>query len=332
MGYLDNKVAVVTGSGRGIGRAIALGFAAEGAKVVTNNRRPGNIIDTQLAEEKLDRLDPEQREFVLAEYERYGGDAETTAQKIRSNGGEAVSFFGDISDFDTAGELIRCAADTFGSVDILVNVAGAFGFSPFEKMTPELFSKVNEIKPKGYFNTCRHAVPYMLEKGWGRIINCTSRSWLGDIIRQAEYCAANAGAVGLTRAIAVEYKYRGITCNAFAPFARTRASVDLEMYDKAVDTEDRAWDMDSRPAPAPENIPLAEEFVPFLCYLCTDQAARITGSVFSLSGNTYGLYSDPEIIRSVSKPLGEHWTVDELVKNADRMLFAGYRSVTDQYK
>ena len=64
----------------------------------------------------------------------------------------------------------------------------------------------------------------------------------------------------------------------------------------------------------------------------TDQAARITGSVFSLAGNTYGLYSDPEIIRSVSKPLGEHWTVDELVKNADRMLFAGYRSVTDQYK
>ena len=332
MAYLEGKVAVVTGSGRGIGRAIALGLAAEGASVVTNNRRPGNVTDTQLAEEKLDRLSPEQRDFVLAEYERYGGDAETTAQTIRERGGKAVAFFGDITDYDSAGELISCAADSFGSVDILVNVAGAFGFSPFEKMTPELFDKVNDIKPKGYFNTCRHAVPYMLEKGWGRIINCSSRSWLGDIIRQAEYCTANAGVVGLTRAIAVEYKYRGITCNAFAPFARTRASVDLRMYDKAVDAADRAWDMDSRPAPAPENIPLPEELAPFICYLCTDAAARITGSVFSLAGNTYGLYSDPEIIRSVSKPLGEHWTVEELVQNADRMLFSGYRSVTDQYR
>ena len=332
MGYLDGKIAVVTGSGRGIGRAIAYALAAEGAKVVTNNRKPGNIIDTQLATEKLDKLTPEDQKMVLDEYERYGGDAETTAETIRQNGGEAVAYFCDISDYDEAGKLIQCAVDNFGGVDILVNVAGGFGFSPFEKMTPELFEKVNVIKPRGYFNTCRHAVPYMLEKGWGRIINCTSRSWLGDIIRQAEYCTANAGAVGLTRAIAVEYKYRGITCNAFAPFARTRASVDLKMYDKTVDASERAWDADNYASPQPENIPLPEELAPFICYLCTDAAAHITGSVFSLAGNTYGLYSDPEIIRSVSKPMGEHWTVDELVKNADRMMFKGYRSVTDQYK
>ena len=332
MGYLDGRIAVVTGSGRGIGRAIALGLASEGAKIVTNNRCPGNNVDTQMDEEKLAKLTPEQAQYVLDEYERYGGDAETTAATIRKNGGEAVACFADISDFDEAGKLIQCAVDNFGGVDILVNVAGGFGFSPFEKMTPELFEKVNVIKPRGYFNTCRHAVPYMLEKGWGRIINCTSRSWLGDLIRHAEYCTANAGAVGLTRALAVEYKYRGITCNAFAPFARTRASVDLKMYDKAVDSSDRAWDVDAFDSPEPERIPLPEELAPFIGYLCTDAAAHITGSVFSLAGNTYGLYSDPEIIRSVSKPMGEHWTVDELVKNADRMMFKGYRSVTDQYK
>ena len=332
MAYLEGKVAVVTGSGRGIGRAIALALAGEGAKVVTNNRCPGNSMDSQLAAEKLDRLTEEQRAFVLEEYARFGGDAETTAETIRASGGQAVACFCDISDYDAAGELIRCAADTFGGVDILVNVAGAFGFSPFEKMTPELFAKVTGIKPLGYFNTCRHAVPFMLEKGWGRIVNCASRAWLGDLIRHAEYCTANAGVVGLTRALAVEYKYRGITCNAFAPFARTRASVDLAMYDKAVDAGDRAWDIDERPAPPPERIPLPEEIAPFVCYLCTEQAARINGSVFSLSGNTYALYSDPELIRSVSKPLGEHWSVGELVQNADRMLFSGYRSITDQFK
>ena len=328
--YLEGKVAIVTGSGQGIGRAIAMALAEQGASVVTNNRRPGHNIDSQLDEKKLAKLSEEQRAWVKDEFERYGGDAERTAASIREKGGKAVACFADITDFEEAGRLIQTAVDNFGGVDILVNVAGAFGFSPFEKMEPALFEKVTSVKPKGYFNTCRHAVPYMLEKGWGSIIYCTSRAWLGDIIRHAEYCTANAGAVGLTRALAVEYHGRGITANAFSPFARTRASVDLSMYDKTVEADERAW-AGPTPPPATGNTPLPEELTAFICYLCTDAAEKISGSVFSLAGNRIGLYSDPVIIREVSKEPGENWSVEELVENADELLFEGYTSVIKQY-
>ena len=329
--YLEGKVAVVTGSGQGVGRAVAMALAAQGAMVVTNNRQPGHVVDSQLDEKKLAKLTEEQRQWVKDEFERYGGNAETTAEAIRANGGKAVACFADISDFDAAGRLIQTAVDSFGGVDILVNVAGSFGFSPFEKMEPALFEKVTSTKPKGYFNTCRHAVPYMLEKGWGRIINCTSRAWLGDIIRHAEYCTANAGVVGLTRALAVEYAEKGITVNAFSPFARTRASVDLAMYDKTVPADEKAWDSEG-PAPSTDNTPLPEELAPFLCYLCTDHAAKINGSVFALTGKKYGIYSDPVVTHTMSGCAGDQWTVEELIRRAPEELFSDYHSVVEQYR
>jgi len=328
--HLEGKVAVVTGSGQGVGRAVALALAAEGAMVVTNNRNPGNIVDSQLDESKLAKLTDQQRQWVKEEFERYGGNAETTAETIRRNGGKAVACFADISDFDAAGRLIQTAVDSFGGIDILVNVAGSFGFSPFEKMEPALFEKVTATKPKGYFNTCRHAVPHMLEKGWGRILNCTSRAWLGDIIRHAEYCTANAGVVGLTRALAVEYMDRGITVNAFSPFARTRASVDLAMYDKTVPADEKAWNSNGA-APSTDNTPLPEALAPFLCYLCTEHTDNITGSVFALHGKRYGIYSDP-IIKHMMTPTADAWTVDELIERAPQELFGDYCSVVEQYR
>ena len=331
MKYLEGKTAVVAGSGQGVGRAIALALAEQGAAVVTNNRAPNMKPDSQLDESRLAKLTEEQRDWVTKEWARFAGDAETTAKAIRDAGGRAQACFADITDYEQAGRLIRTAEECFGGVDILVNVAGAFGFSPFERMTPEMFEKVTSVKPKGYFNTCRHAVPYMLEKGWGRIINCTSRAWLGDIIRHAEYCTANAGVVGLTRALAVEYKYRGITVNAFSPFARTRASVDLAMYDKTVDAGDRAWDSDT-PVPSADITPEPEKLTPFICYLCTDNAAGVTGSVFGLHGSSYVLYSDPEIIRKMEKPGLAPWSVDELLEQAPTAMFDNYKSITDQYK
>src|SRR5271169_6522623 len=125
---LKGKVAVVTGSGQGIGRAIAIGMAAEGAKLVTNNRKRGSTGNVFLNDAMLEALGREKKEWYLRETGQISGDAETTAATIREAGGEATPFFGDISDFSTAAKLIELTVETYGGVDILVNVAGTFGF------------------------------------------------------------------------------------------------------------------------------------------------------------------------------------------------------------
>jgi 3-oxoacyl-[acyl-carrier protein] reductase len=325
---LKDKVAVVTGSGQGIGRAIAIGLAQEGARVVTNNRQPKSTGHAILTDAQLASLDKDKRDWFKKETSAISGDAETTAQTIREAGGEAVAFFGDISDFNAAAKLIQTAVDSYGKIDILVNVAGAFGFSPIQKMTEELWDRVTLIKPKGYFNTIRHAVPHMIKQKWGRIINCTSRAFLGDVIKHAEYCAANAGVVGLTKAVAIELREYGITSNAFSPFAKTRADYELRTYAEVVDEADSPW-IGRGPGSGgtPRFItPTPDYIAPFICYLASDAGAGISGSVFSLGGNSIGLYSDPVIARNMTK-FGEHpWTVEEIIQQSPRGLFTGYQS------
>lgn len=307
---LKGKVAVVTGSGQGIGRAIAVGMAEEGARVVTNNRRPGSTGYVHLNDSILNLMSPKQREKLRKQSQEATGDAETTAREIEKIGGEAVAFFGDISNFEVAGKLIQTAIDSFGRIDILVNVAGTFGFSPVWEITEELWDRVTLTKPKGYFNCIRHAAPFMMKQKWGRIINCTSRAFLGDVLKHAEYCVANAGVVGLTRAVAKELSPYGITCNAFAPFARTRAAFELAAYDEAVTEIESPW-IDRKFAFPLESTPSPEEVVPFINYLASEEAAKINGRIFNIAGPIIGLYSEPEISKTLVK-YGGRWTVDEL--------------------
>ncbi|MBA7561199.1 MAG: SDR family NAD(P)-dependent oxidoreductase [Dehalococcoidia bacterium] len=307
---LKGKVAVVTGSGQGIGRAIALGMAGEGAKVVTNNRRRGSTGHAILDESILKSMSPEQRERLRKQLEESSGDAETTAEAIKKMGGEAVPFFGDVSDFEAAKKLIQTAVDSFGRIDILANVAGTFGFSPIWEMSEELWDKVTLTKPKGYFNCIRHAVPFMMKQKWGRILNCTSRAFMGDVLKHAEYCAANAGVVGLTWAVAKELVSYGITCNAFAPFAKTRAAFELTAYDEAVTEAESPW-MDRKFAFVLDQAPSPDDVAPFINYLASDEAAKINGKVFNVGGPMINLYSEPEISKTLVK-YGGRWTLDEL--------------------
>jgi len=330
---LKGKVAVVSGSGQGIGRAIAIGLAKEGAKVVTNNRRPGSTGNAILKEANLQRMDSKTKEWFEKETTAISGDAEKTAKTIREIGGEAVPFFGDITDFNTAAALIKTAVDNFGKIDILVNVAGAFGFSPVEKMPEELWDRVTLVKTKGYFNCVRHALPYMKGQKWGRIINCTSRAFLGDVIKHTAYCVANAAVVGLTRAVAIEMRSHGITSNAFSPWAKTRASYELDTYAATVDEEDMPF-IFKRPASATANdmlriTPSPDYIAPFICFLASDEAEKISGSVFSIGGNGIGLYSDPTIVRNLMKYDSEPWTMEELRQQLPRGLFGGYQSLAD---
>jgi 3-oxoacyl-[acyl-carrier protein] reductase len=325
---LKGRVAVVTGSGQGIGRAIAMGLAKEGARVVTNNRKPGSTGHAMITRSQVNSLERKQAEQFEKHTAEISGDAETTARAIREAGGEAVAFFGDISDFNVAGRLIQTAIDAYGTIDILVNVAGAFGFSPIEKLSEELWDRVTAVKPKGHFNTMRHAIPYMIKQKWGRILNAASKAFWGDIIKHAEYCAANAGVVGLTMAAAIELRKHGITCNCFSPFALTRASYELDAYTDAVPEEDSQWVLGKASFP-PEMTPGPEYIAPFVCYLASDAAKNISGSVFSLGGNGIGMYSTPVVARNLTKAGREPWTVEELVEQAPRGLFMGYQSIAD---
>ena len=322
---LKGRVAVVTGSGQGVGRAIAIAMAKEGAKVVTNNRQSGSTGLTVDGEEFDKKLTPEEKEGA----HRIAGDAETTAKAIRDMGGEAVPFFGDVSSFEVADRLIQTAVDKFGKVDILVNNAGTFGHAPVWEMTEELWDRVALGKPKSYFNCIRYASPIMKEQRWGRIINCSSTGWLGST-DSCCYSAANAGVVGLSRAVAIELYEYGITCNVYCPNAVTRASVTTKA--RARITTEAGGTVSRGPARLLGVVrPQPEAIGPFIVYLATDEAAHISGTVFGVGGSGSGftnvvrIYSEPEPKKAIEKET-DLWTVDELVETVPRTLLEGYKS------
>ncbi len=315
---LDGKVAVVTGSGQGVGRGIAIVLAREGARVVTNNRKPSS----GAAVPELGQLDEAERTKLIA----MRGDAESTANEIIAAGGAAVPFYGNVSDYETAGKLVQTAIDEFGRIDILVNNAAGLGSGMLTGTSEADWDYQTVPKLKGAFNCMSHALPYMIKQQFGRVVNVASDAWVG-MQGLSAYSAANAGLVGLTKAVAKEVYRAGVTVNAVCPqaaspghFVEYTAMVKkLKGLGIQID-EARLKQVEDAHGPA-------EEMAPFVAYLATDAAAGISGSVFSVTANgRVALYSDPVPAAEIKKDDGP-WTVEELIQVAPEKLLRDYVSI-----
>ncbi|MFK4566957.1 3-oxoacyl-[acyl-carrier-protein] reductase [Enterococcus sp. UD-01] len=190
---LQGKNVFITGSTRGIGKAVALAFAKEGANIALNGR--SEIGSEQIAE-------------------------------IEAFGVKCIGVSGDIADFQAAGDMIEAVVEGLGSIDVLVNNAGITNDKLLLRMTDEDFNRCIQINLSGTFNMTQHAVKRMMKQRSGRIINMSSVVGLMGNIGQANYAASKAGVIGLTKSVAREVAARGITCNAIAP-----GFIETEMTD-----------------------------------------------------------------------------------------------------
>lgn len=298
---LEGKVAIITGSGQGVGRDIALCLAREGAKVITNNRKPGSSIN---AFEKTSLDFTEEEIKILKDL---GGDAQSTAMEIIVHGGEAIPFFGDISDFSTAKQMVDLAIEKFGRIDIIVNNASSNWVGNFLDMDETLWDISINSKLKGTFNLMHHAMPFMIKQGYGRILNSSSDAHMG-IEGYAAYGAANAAVNTLTKAVAYDVADSGITLNAYTPLAKSRSWLNAAAKYRIQGVPEEVLD-DIAPAAMKKT---AQDMVPFLAYLSSEYAANITGKVFKLAADgEIGIWSESEVIRSIYKEDGA-WEIDEL--------------------
>ena len=322
---LDGKVAVVTGSGQGIGKAIALGLAEEGAKIVTNNRKKGSTGYAIINDQAVTTYSDEHKQYLKEQVALFSGDAETVAEEIKAKGGEAVPFFGDVTEFNVAGKLIQAAVDSFGKIDILVNVAGAFSFASCWEMSEATWDHVCTSKPKGYFNTIRHAAPHMMKQQWGRIINTSALAFTG-MINHCNYSAANAGVIGLTKGVAKELYQYGITCNAYTPTAATRASYEVVPMLKEMNKAGKKTPLSVEAADRFKNFPDAASISPLIAYLASDPAAHISGSIFHIWGGEIGIWNEPEITARINKETG-WWSTEDLMTQMPEVLLKGYKTI-----
>lgn len=284
---LQDKVAIVTGAGRGVGREYALAMAKEGAKVVVNDFGGG--------------------------YDGTGkatGPAQDVVEEIKALGGEAVPNFADVSSFTATKELIDSAINNFGKLNVLVNNAGILRDKMIFNMGEDDWDRVIGIHVKGTFNCTRHACAYWREQYkagnilYGSIINTTSDAGLVGNVGQTNYGTAKAGIAGMTIIVASEMAKYDVRCNCIAPSARTRLTTEATPSLGAI--------MGSE-APAGEfDIFAPENMAPLIVYLASDDAKDINGEVVRVIGNRIWLVRGWHTAGTVAKKEKAKWGAEEL--------------------
>ena len=261
MALLDGKVAVVTGGGTGIGRAVSLGLAAAGARVVVNDY--GVSVDgSQPSSEPANQ--------VVAE--------------IASKGGKAVASPESVATMAGGRGVVELALREFGDLHVLVCCAGILRERMIFNMSEEEWDAVIAVHLKGHFTTMRAATAHMREKKAGSIVTFTSTAGLEGSPGQPNYSAAKEGIVGLTRSTALAMAKYGVRCNAISPTADTRMTQRLPGERRAMAT-----------ATPPEAI------APVVTFLASDRAAHITGQVIGVRGTEVTVFSHPAPLRTVTR-------------------------------
>jgi NAD(P)-dependent dehydrogenase (short-subunit alcohol dehydrogenase family) len=256
----EGRVVVVTGAGRGLGRAHALEFARQGADVVVNDL--GATLDGE---------------------GRSSGPAEEVAEEIRSLGGRAVVDGHDVADWEGSRQLVQTAIDSFGGIDVVVNNAGFVRDRMFVNASEDEWDAVVRVHLKGHFCVARWAASHWRDRAkageanHARIINTSSGAGLLGSVGQAAYSAAKSGILGLTLVQSAELGRYGVTANAIAPSARTRM------------TEGVFTDMMKAPEPGAFDAMAPENVSPFVVWLGSADSAGITGRVFEVEGGKIGV-------------------------------------------
>jgi NAD(P)-dependent dehydrogenase (short-subunit alcohol dehydrogenase family) len=273
MGLLDGKVVIVTGAGRGIGRAEALECAAQGAAV------------------------------VVAEFDPSTG--ESVAKEIVAAGGRAVAASGDVADAAVADSLVATAVAEFGRLDGQVNNAGILRDKTLAKLSEDDWDAVIRVHLRGHFLPTRAAVRHWKEAGQpGHVVHTASTSGILGNFGQSNYGAAKAGIAAFSTIVAMEGARGGITSNAIAPTALTAMTLDL-MPQEFRDDRDAAIARGEFDFFAPENV------APLVAFLCSDASAHISGKVFGVQGDSIEIFQPFTSVAEVKND-GKRWDPEDI--------------------